>query len=585
MKNLYHQLLFVLIWSFLYTNGYAAGFTNPISPYTPEDFANPGAVCQHGYYYAVNAEANCSKIVVYKSDKLETLYDSPKVIVWEAPAGTDHSEAIWAPYLQYIQGSWYIYYTATWNEVLQYHRMFVIKSDSQDPQSHYSDCGSVYASNTDFYAIDGKVIIKPTDGSMYFVWSGASRLPYQSIYIAPMDSPIHISGKAVLISGSMASWENEVHEAPAYLYRNGKSIIVYSTGQLLNAGAAGYKMGMLTNIDGNYLNATSWKKSDTAVFQCWNGTGGRVYAPGACCFIKSPDGTEDWMIYHAKHFADDQYNREIRAQKFTWDSADHPLFDHPVPAGIVLAVPSGQEPNPSEISSGSIYKITAKHSLKALSVTGSSLKAGASMEQRFYDGSSGQKWVIKDLNNGYYNIESFDSGMALAVQNGSVDSGAGIIQQNYSGLDDEQWKLCNLGDGNYVITSKKSQKCLEVKEASVSEGARLDQSLFLGNECQEWQLEQSGMSTISQVTAKNNNFGYEIAVSPSSERNCIDIQATNDKQIQSVVLVDLSGKQIQSVVAGCENPIRLDISGISRGCYFLKILANYRMSVRKIVIN
>jgi len=565
----------------------ANGYTNPISNYAPEDYANPGVVYYNGYYYGVNTENNCSRIVVYKSARLENLYFSPKVTVWTAPPGTDHSEAIWAPYLQYIQGNWYIYYTATWGGVLQYHRMFALRANTQDPQGTYTDCGSVYATNTDFYAIDGKVIVKPTDGSLYFVWSGASNLPYQNIYIAPMDSPTHISGPAVMISGSIAAWENEVREAPAYIYKNGKAVIAYSTGQLLNPGAAGYKMGTLTNTDGNYLNPGSWTKSSGPVFQYWSGAGGSVYAPGACCFVKSPDGTEDWMVYHAKHFNDYNYNREIRAQKFTWDADNNPLFDHPVPSGVVLAVPSGQDPLPPEIVSGGTYKIVARHSSKALTVQSSSLSAGTVIEQRTYNGGNNQKWIITDLGNGYYKIIAKNSNLALNVANYSLDNGAGVIQQVYTGYDDEQWKICNLGNGYYVLTAKHSQKCLDVVNASTSNGALVNQWPFFGNNNQEWQLmnlaEPSVLGEISAGLQLKALAGIKVFSTPAGDEFAIEFEGGT--MPGTLEVFDLTGATlISNVIAATNNQLKINTSDLKNGVYVLRISMDTGIFTKKIIV-
>lgn len=565
----------------------ATGFINPISNYVPEDYANPSVVYYNGYYYGVNTENNCSRIVVYKSARLENLYFSPKATVWNAPAGTDHSEAIWAPYIQYVQGNWYIYYTATWGGVLQYHRMFALRANSQDPQGSYTDCGSVYASNTDFYAIDGKVIVKPTDGSLYFIWSGASNLPTQNIYIAPMDSPTHINGSAVMISVSTAGWENPVHEAPAYIYKNGKSIIAYSTGELLNPGAAGYKMGTLTNTDGNYLNAGSWVKSSGSVFQYWSGAGGSVYAPGACCFVKSPDGTEDWIFYHAKHFNDYNYNREIRTQKFTWDSNNNPLFDHPVPSGVVLAVPSGQDPLPSEIVSGETYKIIAKHSSKALTVQSGSTLVGSPIEQRTYSGTDSQKWIITDLGNGYYKIIAKHSNLALNVANYSIDNGAPIIQQIYTGYDDELWKICNLGNGYYVLTNKNSQKCLDVVGAATTNGALINQWPFFGNNNQEWQLTilTGGIAGNEINTDLKKSESLSVNVFPNPASNLLIIDTENISNSLSYRIYDLTGKTLLNKYnLNSSNRIEINTSSLENGVYILKLQLNNKLYSKKFIV-
>ena len=83
----------------------------------------------------------------------------------------------------------------------------------------------------------------------------------------------------------------------------------------------------------------SWKKFPAPVFESTPD----VFGVGHCCFTQSPDGTEDWMLYHSKRFRHDCWSREVRAQRFTWNTDGFPDFGRPVPSGVALALPAGSE--------------------------------------------------------------------------------------------------------------------------------------------------------------------------------------------------------------------------------------------------
>ena len=47
----------------------------------------------------------------------------------------------------------------------------------------------------------------------------------------------------------------------------------------------------------NLLDSAAWKKSPQPVFT--TSVQNKVFAPGHNSFFKSPDGNEDWILYHA----------------------------------------------------------------------------------------------------------------------------------------------------------------------------------------------------------------------------------------------------------------------------------------------
>lgn len=104
-----------------------------------------------------------------------------------------------------------------------------------------------------------------------------------------------------------------------------------------------YKLGMLAYAGGDPLSTDSWVKDPDPVFQRSDENG--VFAPGHNGFFQSPDGTEDWIVYHANDSADGACDgrRTTRVQKFTWNDDGTPNFGVPVSTSEEIAAPSGDE--------------------------------------------------------------------------------------------------------------------------------------------------------------------------------------------------------------------------------------------------
>jgi GH43 family beta-xylosidase/uncharacterized protein YjdB len=312
-------------------------FKNPIVPVSGHaGSADPSVVYKDGYYYYVKSDRDAS-IIVVKAKRLQDIGTAPRVTVYTPPSGTMYSKEIWAPEIQYINGKWYIYFAAD-DGRNENHRMYVLEGNSQDPQGTYTFKGKV-SDPTDLWAIDGMAFQKE-DGSLYFVWSGwrnASDGMPQRTYIAPMSNPWTISGPRVEISSPSEPWEGTIQEGQEVIIKDGTISIIYSAnGSWMND----YVLGQLTNTDGDVLNPASWTKKKTPVFV--KNPEGQVYGTGHHGFTKSPDGKEDWMVYHAfKNSNGGWANRSVRAQKFTWNEDGTPNFGTAVPYGEEIQEPSG----------------------------------------------------------------------------------------------------------------------------------------------------------------------------------------------------------------------------------------------------
>jgi GH43 family beta-xylosidase len=305
-------------------------YTNPI--------VNRGAdpwVVQHGgaYYFCQSLGRN---VRIAKASRIQDIGKGPWVTVWTPAPGTETSSEIWAPELHYVRGNWYVYVAADDGENA-HHRMYVLKGTSQDPQAPFEMVGKI-AAPTDCWAIDGTVLEMPGD-RLYFIWSGweGTENVAQNLYIAPMSDPATISGERVLISKPEYDWELRgkplINEGPEVLRHGTNIFIIYSAS---GSWSDDYCLGQLSWTGGDVLKPESWVKKKTAVFS----RTAEVFGPGHCSFVKSPDGTEDWIVFHSAKKSGAGWNRQVSMQRFGWDSSGAPDFGRPVAPGISLAIPS-----------------------------------------------------------------------------------------------------------------------------------------------------------------------------------------------------------------------------------------------------
>jgi GH43 family beta-xylosidase len=342
MKGNAFKLIFFL---FLFSACNAqSNFTNPLLP----SGADPWSIYKDGYYYYTNTLGD--RIDIWKTDNLANLKTATRKTIWTPPENTSYSKEIWAPEIHFLEGKWYVYFAAD-DGKNDNHRLYVIENSSKDPFEGQWVLKGKISDPSDKWAIDGSVF--EHNKKLHMIWSGweGDKNGRQDIYIAQMENPWTIKSQRVMISKPELAWERHgnlndewnpphvaVNEGPQILKREEKLFVIYSAS---GCWTDFYALGMLTaSASANILDPLSWTKSQDPVFK--QSATNDVWAPGHNSFFKSPDGTEDWILYHANEDPGQGCGkfRSPRAQKFSWTSDGTPYFGEPVSTSSPIEIPS-----------------------------------------------------------------------------------------------------------------------------------------------------------------------------------------------------------------------------------------------------
>lgn len=322
-------------------------FTNPLLP----SGADPWCIYKDGYYYYTNSTG--SNITLWKTKSIAELKTAEKKVIFHPPATGPYSKELWAPEIHFLQGKWYIYFAADSGKNIG-HRLWVLENASADPlQGEWVMKGKLTTPG-DKWSIDGSLF--EHKNQLYVIWSGweGDVNGQQNIYIATMSNPWTVAGERAKLSSPELPWETigELHNAddpPVVKVNEGPEVLVHGNKLFLIYSASGcwtdfYALGMLnTTADKDLMDPASWKKSPEPVFKQSKENG--VYAPGHNSFFKSPDGKEDYILYHANANPGEGCGnfRSPRAQLFTWNKDGSPEFGVPVKEGTMLKVPSSSK--------------------------------------------------------------------------------------------------------------------------------------------------------------------------------------------------------------------------------------------------
>ncbi len=304
-----------------------------------------------GYYYMTASVPEYDRIELRRAKTLQGLSTATPMTIWRRHQNGIMGGHIWAPEIHFIDGKWYIYFSAGTSSNYFDICLFVLECADSNPVMGTWIEGGQLKTNWESFTLDATTF--EHNGTRYLVWAQKdSKIASNSnIYIAKMNGPLSITGNQVMIASPQYSWEKigySVNEGPAIIKKNGRIFMTFSA----SATDSNYCMGLLTaSENSNLLDPNSWYKSPEPVFQ--TNTSTSQYGPGHNSFTTSPDGKADIMIYHARNYrnitGDPLYdpNRHTRAQIVNWNADGTPNFGIPVADGINVIYTPAQTPKPT----------------------------------------------------------------------------------------------------------------------------------------------------------------------------------------------------------------------------------------------
>ena len=311
-------------------------FVNPIFK---QESPDPWVVRHDGFYYLTCTFEPAGGVWVVKSRSLVDIEQGDRRKIWSVGKAGEPTGEVWAPelyrFVENGEARWYCYFTAVMGDKAKHH-LYVLKSKADDATGEY---GPPVRLNPDdeSWTIDANVLTL-ADGRRFLLYSDGS------LRIAPMPTPtgIDLAG-AVQIAKPTLAWERNWIEGPEALVHDGRVFVAYSAG---DTATPNYSLGLLSlKPGGDPLDPAAWTKDDAPVLTPNFNEYGGVYTTGHNGFTTSPDGRENWILYHAKTWTTQGQpgieGRQTYAQPFTFDAGGKPVFAPASPAGQPVTRPSG----------------------------------------------------------------------------------------------------------------------------------------------------------------------------------------------------------------------------------------------------
>lgn len=488
-------------------------FANPLF----RNGADPWMHYFNGNYYLTTTTWT-SQLVMRKSPTISGLADAPAHYVW---SGDDPSRAFnfWAFEFHPIERPeglrWYIIITSGVEESFAAQKNHILESEGSDPMGPYQYKGTPMP---DHWNIDGSYF--EHNDELYFTWSEWHG-PEQVNLVSKMSNPWTLVGERNVITSPEYDWERSglpVNEGPEIIKHNGRVFLTHSSSF---CNTEDYKLAVVELVGDDPIKPESWKKFDKPFFSKANG----VYGPGHHGFFISPDGSEEWLIYHGNSSPTDGCSgtRAARAQPFTWTEDGLPNFGEPLMDKQQLPVPSGEQGPLKAQVEGVQYKVVSRDSGLCLATNGQGETKVSECT------SSGATWVVDPANDGFYRFVNHAYGTFLTEVQCTEASSNNVSSDEWVSSNCQRWSVDASEHGWFRFANAESIGHLQSKACSSESGASVETGGDRFTTCTDWRLEP--VDTLAMVNANSGKVVSVAECSKDSDAN-IEQQAYTDSACQ-----------------------------------------------------
>lgn len=140
-----------------------------------------------------------------------------------------------------------------------------------------------------------------------------------------------------------------------------------------------------------------------------------------------------------------------------------------------------------------IYIIhSALNDASVLDISGKSKRCNANVQLYTENGTDAQKFIVKRLENGNYQILSYYSQMAVAVENNKNANSTNVCQWFPTGGSTQEWMIVPKAEGYYSVISATGDKVLDAKGGKSADRTNIQTYTANGSNAQKFRFEKVG---------------------------------------------------------------------------------------------